>query len=125
MQALEDVLGANLREVEKFGATGDLLKRGHHQLRVGKSLFVEVDLDLQELFGKAQVIEFDGVFQRGNVLLDCADSFEEVGEVLSFPPQGVIEFDLILLPVFLIYGVYVNFTLLGNKGIVGMCFALF
>jgi len=84
LEALQDVLSAHLGEVQKAGIARDLVQRGHHQLRIGEDLVVEIDLDLQQFSGKAQVVVLGGVLEDHDVLLDGSDLLEEFRQFLSF-----------------------------------------
>src|SRR5579863_5885526 len=60
--ALQDILGAGLREVEEARIARNLPEHGRHQLRVSERFVVEVDLNLQQLMRQAQGIILGGVF---------------------------------------------------------------
>src|SRR5437773_6875196 len=81
LEALQDVLSAHLGEVQKAGIARDLVQRGHHELRIGEDLVVEIDLDPEQFSGKAQVVILGGVLEDRDVLRDASDLLEDFRQI--------------------------------------------
>ena len=86
--ALQDILGADLRQVEEMRIARNLPEHGRHQFRVGERLVVEVDLNLQQFARKVQMIVFGGVFQRFDVFFNASYFLEEIGKIRFVRPSS-------------------------------------